>query len=171
MTRRLSQTEKRGRGTLRKDRIPKQTAVDRLRTAPRAPAHLSEGAKAEWGPLARSCVELGTLTLADLRALALLAECLATEAELRETLKTEGLTIAGAGGNRKAHPAAKLLETTRGQAMRLLADFGLTPRGRLGVDVRPPPKANRFAGMGIRPADAYFDGPRPWEFRARANGK
>jgi len=31
------------------------------------------------------------------------------------------------------------LETARSQARSLLADFGLTPQGRQGVDVLPPP--------------------------------
>ena len=171
MTQRLSTTEKHVRGTLRKDRAPKRTAADRLRIAPKAPDSLSEGAKSEWAPLARAVVELGVLTTADLRALALLAECLATESELRDTLEREGLTIAGAGGNRKAHPGAKLLETTRGQAMRLLADFGLTPRGRMGVDVRPLTTANVFAVNGTRSADRYFDGPKPWDHHATARRK
>jgi len=160
MTRRLSPAEKHVRGTARKDRTPKRTAVDRLQTVPKAPDSLSAGAKSEWAPLALAVVELGVLTTADLRALALLAETLAAEAELRAVLQREGLTIPGAGGNFKAHPAAKLLETTRGQAMRLLADFGLTPRGRLGVDVRPPTGGNRFQTNG---ADRYFDGPKPWD--------
>jgi P27 family predicted phage terminase small subunit len=157
--RRLSKSEKADRGTLRKSRAPKATAVDRLTAPPRAPAHLSERARAEWGPLARATVELGVLTPADLRALGLLAECLATECELRETLRTEGTTIAGADGNRKAHPALRLLESTRNQAVRLLAEFGLTPRGRQGVDVRPPATENRFA----KHAQGYRDS-RPWNF-------
>ena len=170
MTQRLSTTEKHVRGTLRKYRAPKRTAADRLRIAPKAPDSLSAGAKSEWAPLARAVVELGVLTTADLRALALLAECLATESELRAVLQREGMTIAGAGNNRKAHPAAKLLETTRGQAMRLLADFGLTPRGRMGVDVRPLTSANVFTVNGTR-ADRYFDGPKPWDHHATARRK
>jgi len=83
-------------------------------------------------------VELGTACACDLRAFELLCECLSTERELRAVLRREGLTIPGADGNQKTHPAAKLLETSRSQAHRLLADFGLTPRGRQAVDVPPP---------------------------------
>src|SRR4051812_1263430 len=103
MSARLSPNVKNLRGTARNDRLPMRTALDRLRTAPAAPAHLSERARVEWKGLARVCVELGVLTNSDLRALELLCECLGTEAELRETLKAEGLTIAGAGQNSKAH--------------------------------------------------------------------
>jgi P27 family predicted phage terminase small subunit len=155
--------EKKLRGTIRKDRMLKPTALDRLRTAPPAPAHLSERARVEWKALARVCVELGVLTSADLRALELLCECLATEHELRETLKAEGLTIAGAGNNKKTHPASRLLESTRNQAMRLLTEFGLTPKGRVGVDMKPPPPLN-INGANDDLARRYFD-RRPWEHR------
>jgi P27 family predicted phage terminase small subunit len=75
----------------------------------------------------------------------LLCETLASEAELRELLKKEGLTIPGADGNLKAHPAVKMLEMSRNQAHRLLNDFGLTPRAREGVAIAPPPTPGRLA--------------------------
>jgi len=166
MTSRLSPNVKNLRGTVRNDRTPKPTALDRLRTAPQAPAHLSERARIEWKALAPVCCEMGTLTNADLRALELLCECLATESDLRETLKREGLTIPGAGANSKGHPATKLLESTRSQAVRLLCEFGLTPRGRLGVELAPALRASPFnANGGRNPTDKYFDGARPWERR------
>src|SRR5947207_2461185 len=166
MTARLSPNVKNLRGTVRIDRLPKPTALDRLRTAPQAPAHLSERASIEWKALASVCCEMGTLTNADLRALELLCECLATESELRETLKAEGLTIAGAGDNSKAHPACKLLESTRNQATRLLTEFGLSPRSRLGVELAPALRVNKVANHSNgNSADKYFDGPRPWERR------
>src|SRR5216110_91905 len=76
MSTRLSPNVKNLRGTVRNDRTPKPTALDRLRTAPQAPAHLSERARIEWKALAPVCCEMGTLTNADLRALELLCECL-----------------------------------------------------------------------------------------------
>jgi len=162
MTRRLSAQAKRLSGTARVDRHPKPTALERLRAVPPAPGHLSVRAKLEWVPLATACVELGTLTSADLRGLELLAEVLATETELRELLKTEGMTIPGADGNSKSHPACKLLESTRNQAARLLSDFGLTPKGRQGVDVYPARSANPFSNNG-RPVglDKYLERKRP----------
>ncbi|MEP6636683.1 MAG: phage terminase small subunit P27 family [Acidobacteriota bacterium] len=162
MTQRLSVQAKRLSGTDRDDRRPKRTALERLRAVPPAPEHLSVRAQVEWGPLATACVELGTLTSADLRGLELLAEVLATEAELRELLKTEGMTIPGADGNSKSHPACKLLESTRNQAARLLSDFGLTPKGRQSVDVYPAPSVNPFSNNGKPVGLAkYLDRKRP----------
>lgn len=124
------------RGTLQLSRLPKRAAGERLSKAPSAPATLSALAADEWRELAPVAVELGVLTRADLRAFGLLCQVLATESELRVVLKTEGLLIAGVACS-KAHPATKLLESTRNQAIRMLDSFGLTPRGRQSVDMRP----------------------------------
>jgi len=130
-------------------------------TAPRAndlfaaavppPPELSEGARREWAGLVIVLAQLGTAKHCDMRALALLCECLATETTLRDVLATEGLTIPGADGNAKTHPAARLLESTRNQAHRLLGDFGLIPRGRVAVRAAPPSAGvNPFAAL-IKP--------------------
>jgi len=125
-------------GTTREDRRPKRDFAARLSRAPLPPARLSDRAAAEWRQLAPAVVALGTLTQADLRAFELLAVTLGTEMEAREVLQHEGMTVPTADGGRKPHPAVRVAETARAQAARLLADFGLTPRGRQSVDVAPP---------------------------------
>jgi P27 family predicted phage terminase small subunit len=132
--------------TARRDRQPKPAVFGRLLTVPRPPKHLSQRAATEWKRVAPALVAIGTLTGADLRALELLAETLATEAEARAILATEGLTAQTADGGSKSHPAVRIMETARGQAVRLLADFGLTPKGRQSVDIVPLPSAKLPAG-------------------------
>ena len=83
---------------------------------------------------------------------------LASERQLRVTLEREGLTIDGANNNAKAHPGAKLLESTRNQAHRLLSDFGLIPRGRVAVKPIAPARENPFTTL-IAPVR------RPAQFR------
>ena len=112
-------------------------AGDTIRAPIPAPETLSPGAVPEWNRLIATLAELGTATHADLRALELLSECLATESKLRAVLDRDGLTIPGADGNLKTHPASKLLESTRNQCHRLLSDFGLIPRGRVTVKAAP----------------------------------
>ena len=137
-------------GTARRDRLPKPTdPAAKLAEAPPPPDHLSGRARSEWMGLAPAAVGLGTLTGADLRALELLCEALAAEAEARAAGAREGLSVATAGGGRKPHPAVRIAEAARNQAHRLLSDFGLTPRGRQGVDATPPPDPDD-------PAEAYF---------------
>lgn len=98
---------------------------------------LSAGALDEWEPIIKTLAELGTARHCDLRALGLLCEILADEKRYRNAVAIDGLTISGVGESRKAHPGLKILETTRAQACRLLADFGLTPRGRVQVKIEP----------------------------------
>jgi P27 family predicted phage terminase small subunit len=86
-------------------------------------------------------VDMGVLTLADLRTLALLCETLATVTELENAVQREGFTIAAATGGGKAHPALKALETTRNSAHRMLGDFGLHPKARNYVSRAPGPAA------------------------------
>ncbi|WP_232435689.1 P27 family phage terminase small subunit [Burkholderia ubonensis] len=99
---------------MRTDRL-KGIAADQLTVAPPPPDGMSSRAAAEWDRVAPLVVSLGLLNASDLRALELLAETLATEAQLRETLDREGLTIATGTGGSKAHPA---LRDARAQAAR-----------------------------------------------------
>jgi P27 family predicted phage terminase small subunit len=124
--------------------MPQGGAGERLTETPPAPLELDPFARREWAALAPLAIELGVLCKADLRAFQLLCEVLSSERELRDLLKKEGLTIPGADGNLKSHPAVSMLEKTRSQAHRLLADFGLTPKGRQSVDIAPPPRQSFF---------------------------
>lgn len=162
MTVKLSKAAKQARGTHRPDRDVTPSALDRLRDPPPAPDTLSERACVEWAWLSRQTCELGVLTTSDLRALALLSESLAMEAELREILHKEGLVIDGANST-KGHPALRALESTRAQAMKLLDAFGLTPRSRLSVDMAPTRPSSIFGNNGKRLLDRYVTPPKPWE--------
>lgn len=134
-------------GTLRADRL-KGIAADHFDVAPPPPDGMSSRAAAEWTRVAPLVVSLGLLTASDLRALELLVEMLATEAQLRETLDREGLTIATGAGGSKAHPALRALSDARTQAARLLDAFGLSPRGRQAIDAPPPlPADNPYAAF------------------------
>ncbi|WP_322040811.1 phage terminase small subunit P27 family [Burkholderia diffusa] len=138
-------------GTLRADRL-KGIAAEQLHTAPPPPAGMSSRAATEWVRVAPLVVSLGLLSASDLRALELLAETLATEAQLRETLDREGLTIATGAGGSKAHPALRALSDARAQAARLLDAFGLSPRGRQAIDAPPPMPADNPYAAFVKPA-------------------
>ena len=117
----------------------------RLDQAPEPPAHLSARAAAEWRRLAPVAAVLGTLTEADLRGFELLAETLATEAEARAVVQAEGCATTTAGGGAKSRPEVRVMETAGAQAARLLAEFGLTPKGRRGLD--PPPRGDEESDL------------------------
>ncbi|MFL9979731.1 phage terminase small subunit P27 family [Paraburkholderia graminis] len=135
-------------GTLRTDRLKGAAAAERMDKTPPAPGYLSARAKEEWARVAPQTVALQTLARSDLRALELLAETLADEATLRETIGREGLTIPTGTGGSKAHPGLRALNDARMRSMQLLNAFGLTPLGRQAIDAAPAPKKeNRFAGF------------------------
>ena len=58
------------------------------------------------------------------------------EAEAPAVIEAEGCAVA-AGGGLKPRPEVRVMETARVQAARLLADFGMTPKGRRGLDMAP----------------------------------
>lgn len=141
---RTSNVTKLLRGTDRADRKPKRDFAVRLSRVPPPPAHLSERAQGEWKTVGKAAVGVGTLTQGDLRAFELLAVTLATEAEAREVIAAEGMTVSTGDGGRKPHPAVRMMETARAQASRLLADFGLTPKSRQSIDQAPQSQDDKY---------------------------
>lgn len=136
----LPQSRKQFSGTYRADKDGKGVKPgEALRDAPPPPGTLSEIARAAWEELAAETTALGVLTSADLPMLALLAETSATVSELEDTIRSEGFTVSTGAGGRKAHPALKALETTRGAVTRLLKEFGLSPLSRKFVEKAPGP--------------------------------
>ena len=61
------------------------------------------------------------------------------------------------------HPATKMLESARAQAMRLLECFGLTPRSRLSIDMAPAPSPNAFSHNGQRRPLQRYMAQKAWE--------
>jgi len=147
MSEKIPTETKRLRGSFRQSR--ERGGIEagaRLSEAPLPPNTLSVGAVAEWGALAPVLVDLELLTRADLRTLELCCETLATATALETTIRAEGFTIAAATGGQKSHPCLKALETTRNAALRMLSDFGLSPKARKFVQKAPGAKRdNPFA--------------------------
>jgi P27 family predicted phage terminase small subunit len=119
----------------------------RVRRSPPAPKRLSARAAAEWKALAPICILLRTLTTADLRALEMLCNLLAAEAECREVLARDGMTVGTGAGGLKPHPAVRMAEAAGAQAAALLQQFGLTPRSR----------RNSIGRWDWDKEDSYFD--------------
>ena len=134
-------------GTYRRDRSTPKTTLARLERMPTAPKHLSDETRKQWRRLAPAAKEAGTMTASDVIAFELLCRTLATAIEAEQIIADEGATIAAGSGGRKAHPALAMMATARAQATALLAQFGLTPRGRATVAPAPARTGNRFTGL------------------------
>ena len=127
----LSRTTKERKGSYQACRDkPTITARQALQEPAPPPDTLSAGARKEWLALMPVSVELQTITRADLRAFEQLCEVLNTVSQLQALVKAEGHLIDAANGGKKANPAVRSLETARNQALRLLEQFGLTPKSR-----------------------------------------
>jgi P27 family predicted phage terminase small subunit len=137
MPSRLPTSRKQVTATQRADRSKPLQSHGRIARTPTAPGRLSTLAVGEWKALAPLLTKAKTLSGSDLRALELLCETLASASEFAAIVRKEGATVPAAGGGTKGHPALQALATARSQARALLTDFGLTPRGRSGVDLAP----------------------------------
>lgn len=116
-----------------------QRSGDQLTKLPPPPAELSEAAADAWRRVGQAALDAGVLTAPDLPMLRLGAEALGTAAEAEAVIRKDGITLACASGGAKAHPAVKVLEAARYQAMRCLVELGLSPRARNNVAAAPDP--------------------------------
>lgn len=146
---RITDSRKNVRGTLRPSRTFSTATPTRLTKTPPPPPTMSDRGVSEWARLAPQLVSGGTLTAADLRALELLCECLATADELATIVRKDGAAVPTSGGGVKGHPALSALAQARAQAAALLAQFGLTPRSRAGVEQAPEPVDPRKPLTGL----------------------
>ena len=143
MPSRLLTSRKQLAGTQRASRAKPTQSHGRIARTPAPPERLSILAIDEWKALAPLLTKAKTLSGSDLRALELLCETLASATEFAEIIRKEGATVAAAGGGTKGHPALQALATARSQARALLTDFGLTPRGRSGVETAPDAESSK----------------------------
>lgn len=139
------------RGSFKESRQPQETAIpgsptDYLEDCPPAPDVLSETAKRQWYRLGPIVIEMGTLTRADLKSFELLCNALAMEEEALAVLAKSGMFLEASHGL-KPHPAIKVAESSRAQAIRLLEHFGLTAKARQYVSIRKPKAPNPFDGL------------------------
>jgi P27 family predicted phage terminase small subunit len=132
---RKTDADKKVAGTFRPDRAKRPPVIQGMSAIPAAPEHLTTLARNEWAGLAPVLAALRTVAPADLRALEMLCETLGTAQQAQAVIATGGLTIGSVrSGKIRPHPAVKILESSRAQAVRLLIEFGLTPRARGHVE-------------------------------------
>ena len=113
---------------------------------PKAPTWLSERASAHWPQLAGAAVANKTYSENYDMTLGLLCESIADMQFLQTTIRKEGLTVPGADGNVKAHPALRQLESCRAQVFKGMESFGLTAKSKKHVkEERIPNPDNPFA--------------------------
>lgn len=111
------------------------------------PAALTHGAGVVWDRLAPVCVQMGTLTRADVSTFATLCELQATMEAASGQKDRPGFTIflhttmVDSAGNEhqqvKIHPAIRLEGETAVKLRPYYDYFGMTPTGRARIQVKP----------------------------------
>ena len=100
---------------------------------PKPPSWLSAEAKVHWGRVAIMAARNNTLNENYYYTFGLLCESMADLIFLQTIIRREGLTIPGADGNVKAHPALRQLESCRGHVLKMLESFGLSAKSKKHV--------------------------------------
>jgi P27 family predicted phage terminase small subunit len=122
------------------------------------PAELSHGAGMVWDRLAPVCLDMGTLTAADVTAFAKLCELEATAEAASAQKDRPGFsvflhtTMVDSAGNEhqqvKIHPAIKLEGETSVKLRPYLDYFGMTPSSRSRIQVSQPDEpTSKWAGV------------------------
>ena len=110
---------------------------------PTPPEWLRAEAKAEWKRLGRKLADLGLLSSIDRAAFAAYCQAFGTWAAAEKALakmrQDEANPMAGhvaktAGGNLVHHPLGTVAQKARLEAVKIAAEFGLTPSSRSRID-------------------------------------
>ena len=127
------------RGTLQPCRAnPDEPMPEALRRLPKAPARLSKHAQRYWRELGRRLVQQRVLTTLDLPAFEMLCDWLGRADEVREIMDSHPVAAqryvlrSGQGGY-YINPLFNVLMASRREALKLAAEFGITPSSRQKV--------------------------------------
>jgi P27 family predicted phage terminase small subunit len=130
------------RGTFRKDRAARNEMVV-PEGAPDIPEWLDKEGRAEWARVVPILEALRVLTLLDRGILANYCAAWSLCVQATRIYTREGLAPKAKRGSKMArpHPMVKVATEARAQALRLAAEFGLTPSSRSRVSTAEPGEA------------------------------
>ena len=130
-----------------------KSARERQRAAPPPasidpPSWLSEAAREHWDELHAIFSEAEILSHRDGPALAILAETLVSWIEARDAVAEQGLIFTSETGAGYANPLIHVRDKSAERAVKLLVDFGATPRTRGAVPGgKPDEKVSRMSAL------------------------
>jgi P27 family predicted phage terminase small subunit len=135
----LPSSLKKMRGTFRRDRVARNE-LDVPEGTPDMPNWLDKEARAEWQRVVPILQELRVLTLLDRGLLANYCAAWWLCVQATRLYVREGLAPKAKRGSKMArpHPMVKVATEARAQALRLAAEFGLTPSSRSRVSTAEP---------------------------------
>jgi len=105
---------------------------------PVPPPGLTDAARELFGELAESLAESGAACPQDSRALGELCSLAVEIALLRDTINREGFTFRSDKGNVLQRPEVGIINQKTAHYIKLLQQFGMTPKGRVGIKSTKP---------------------------------
>ena len=136
----------RNAGTYRKDRHEKrlENQVKPLDKIPKAPDHFDERHRAKWISVCEQCLQLGTLTTADLDTLTAYVETFFAAADALKSLTEHGHIIqtetAAGMVIPRANPAWRIYTDSQRILTQISDRLGFSPKARLHIKVDPTDK-------------------------------
>ncbi|MBL7808637.1 MAG: phage terminase small subunit P27 family [Saprospiraceae bacterium] len=133
-------------GTYRKDRHEKrlENKVQTLDTIPKPPSHFDERHRAKWIAVCEECLQLGTLTTADLDTVCTYVETFYTAADALKNLTEHGHIIqtetAAGMVIPRANPAWRIYTDSQRILTQLSDRLGFSPKARMSIKADPVSK-------------------------------
>lgn len=102
---------------------------------PKAPAHLSKGAKAHWARTMKVMWPTGVITLAESDLLSTYCEAVARWLEAKTEIRAKGMLLVSAHGGPIRNPLLKVLDDAERTMLRCQSELGMTPSARARLSV------------------------------------
>ena len=115
--------------------------------APKRPTWLPDEGKKQWKQLAPELESLGLLTIIDGQVFALMLVHWSLAVEAAKTLKKEGCLTTDERGLKRKHPACQVLRDNSLAFKQYMAEFGLSPVSRTGLDLPNGEEDKEFAAL------------------------
>lgn len=135
-------------GTFRSDRAKDSLEVPAGLPPKPTWADVDPVASALYDEVATHCYKMGVGTEADGLAFALLADQLSIYLRLRAAVAADGplvdVMMSNGAIQQKTHPALAQMNSSYGQIVKMMTEFGLTAAARTKVDATKPIEADSF---------------------------
>lgn len=132
-------------GTFRQDRAnPNEPTINPLSDCPPAPDWLNEWAKQEWYVVAGYLTEVKLLTNTDKSIVAAYCQQMGVYREAENALQTDGRVTVTDKGYQMPSPWVAIGNRALMQAMKIAAEYGLTPSSRSRIQMPAGEEEDEF---------------------------
>ena len=137
-----STAEKKLSGTSRADRDSDrmENHVDTLKNVPRPPEYFDADHRAKWNDICEKIIDIGALTSVDIDAVeSYVKNCIISQTAWKDICENGQLLCIETRDGQKpiTNPSLSQFNEAESNMKRLMNEFGMTPRARMGIKVTP----------------------------------